>query len=99
MHRQRGNEEVLALAMQAVRYPRRGEVRYFVSLGEELFVDEPISEDTSMRIDIPPDLSHLPSHRRNALFRLANVSCHHPAPPRPSQTHARRFAARLQLVT
>jgi len=75
MHRQRGNEEVLALAMQTVRYPRRGEVRYFVSLGEELFVDEPISEDTSTRIHIPPDLSHLPSHCRNVLFRFANVGC------------------------
>jgi hypothetical protein len=75
MYSQGCNEEVLALAMQAVRYPGRGEIRCVVSVGEELFVDESIAEYTAMRIDIPREFRNLLSCDRNTLVRIPNFRC------------------------
>ena len=72
MHGKGRDEEILALAMQAVRYPGRTQIRCFVPLGKKLFVDQPMTENTAMRIDISGEIRNFLSRDRNTLICTPN---------------------------
>lgn len=75
MHGEGCNEEVLALAMYTVRYPRRSQIRCFVPVGKKLFVDEPITENTAMRIHLAREFGKFLPRNCKTLVCISDFRC------------------------